>query len=297
MMMLKLPKVNILVAFPYFSKAIIKLLDNTDPNIFRLIIDSGAFTAWNTNKPIIFNDYCKFLKNIPKNWEYKAVQLDVFGNPEGTFINYNKMLDLGFKDIMPVFTRGDTTQRLEQYYENTDYIMFGGIVIGGKNKNYIKWFHNVNKKRKSHWLGFNNTEFIKYYKPESVDSSTWNNGQRFGRLDLYKGNGEFVNTVRTDYINMPNSKIINLIKKLGFDSNIILKLSKKESWSGGSNNFFEKKDNYKGLASYINNTSHLKRALDIEKNLGTKVYLACGNNLQVKIYSYVIKILTNTQTI
>ena len=56
-MMLKLPKVNILVAFPYFSKAIIKLLDNTDPNIFRLIIDSGAFTAWNTNKPIIFNEY------------------------------------------------------------------------------------------------------------------------------------------------------------------------------------------------------------------------------------------------
>ena len=45
---------------------------------------------------------------------------------------------------------------------------------------------------------------------------------------------------------------------------------------------FSKDDDYKGLAAYINNTSHLKRAIDIEKNLGTKVYLACGNNNQIE---------------
>lgn len=80
-MMLKLPKANILVAFPYFSKQIQKTLDNTDPNDFRLIIDSGAFTAWNLNKEISFDDYCTFLKiylNIGNimlfKWMYLATQ-------------------------------------------------------------------------------------------------------------------------------------------------------------------------------------------------------------------------------
>jgi len=295
--MLKLPKANILVAFPYFSKQIQKTLDNTDPNEFRLIIDSGAFTAWNLNKEISFDDYCTFLKNLPKHWEYHAVQMDVFGNPEGTYVNYNKMLDMGFNDIMPVFTRGDTTERLEEFYEKTDYIMFGGIVIGGKNTNYIRWFHNQNKKRKSHWLGFNNTEFIKHYRPESVDSSTWNNGQRFGRLDLYQGHGTFDSTQRKDWIDEPTPKRINLLKKLGFDHKTILKLAKKEAWTGGSHSVFQKKDEHKGLAAYINNTSHLKRAIDIEKNLGTKVYLACGNHSQIESLLHSHKLLINNNLV
>ena len=133
--MSKLNKLNILVAFPYFSQSIFKSLSEKDPSTFRLIVDSGAFTAWNTGKNINFNDYLKFLKTIPNNWDYKAVQLDVFGNAEATYINYIKMLQLGFKDIMPVFTRGDSLERLEEFYTYTDYIMFGGIVIGGENKN------------------------------------------------------------------------------------------------------------------------------------------------------------------
>ncbi len=280
--MLKSVKANILVAFPYFSKQVYKTLDEANPDKFRLIIDSGAFTAWNLNKEISFDEYCKFLKNLPRHWNYHAVQMDVFGNPEATYKNYHKMLDLGFSKIMPVFTRGDSVERLEEFYKNTDYIMFGGIVIGGKNTNYIRWFHNQNKKRKSHWLGFNNTEFIKHYKPESVDSSTWNNGQRFGRLDLYKGHGTFDSTQRKDWVDEPNLKRLKLLKNLGFEHKTILKLSKQSAWKGGSHSVFSKDDDYKGLAAYINNTSHLKRAIDIEKNLGTKVYLACGNNNQIE---------------
>ncbi len=134
--MSKSVKLNILVAFPYFSQQVYRFLMDKDPSTFRLIVDSGAFTAWNTGKHISMEDYCKFLKTIPSHWEYKAVQLDVYGNPEQTYTNYLRMLDAGYKDVMPVFTRGDTIERLEEFYSYTDYIMFGGIAIGGENKNY-----------------------------------------------------------------------------------------------------------------------------------------------------------------
>ena len=283
--MLKCSKLNLLVAYPYFDKKIEGILKERNPDHFRLIIDSGAFSAWNSQKHIDLHEYCNFLKTIPKQWDYKAVQLDVFGDPKKTVVNYNKMLDMGFDEVMPVFTRGDSLETLEGFYKHSDYIMFGGIVVGGKNTNYIKWFHQHNKDRKVHWLGYNNTEFVKYFKPTSVDSTTWNNGQKYGRLDIYNDHGTFISTVRTDWAKKPTDRMMYQLKKLGYETKDIMKLSQKESWTGGSQHQigdnFEFKGVYKGLAASMNNTSHLKRALDIENNLGTRVYLACGNYQQI----------------
>lgn len=277
--MSKSPKLNILVAFPYFSKAVYENLLNRDPSTFRLIVDSGAFTAWNTGKQINFDDYLKFLKTIPSSWDFKAVQLDVFGEPEQTYVNYHKMLDAGFNDIMPVFTRGDTLERLEEFYSHTDYIMFGGIVIGGENKNYVKWFCEQNKGRKVHWLGFVNMPFIKHYKPTSVDSSTWNNGQRFGNLQYYVGNGNLKSSNRRKFANKPDATIIYFLKKCGFTDLDISNLANQQAWEGGTTQPNTK--SMRGLASFITVTNHVKRAIEVEKNLGTKIYLAAGNDQQI----------------
>ena len=84
-------KLNLLVAYPYFSQKIRETLSKHDPDTFRLIIDSGAFSAWNSRKVIEFDDYCRFLDTIPSHWDYKAVQLDVFGDPVKTLENYYRM--------------------------------------------------------------------------------------------------------------------------------------------------------------------------------------------------------------
>lgn len=278
--MSKSVKLNILVAFPYFSKSIFKTLHEKDPNSFRLIVDSGAFTAWNTGKYISLNDYVEFLKTIPKEWEYKAVQLDVYGNPEQTYTNYMKMLDLGFKDIMPVFTRGDTVERLEEFYSYTDYIMFGGIAIGGENKNYVKWFCEANKERKAHWLGFVNIPFLKHYKPYSVDSSTAYSAQRFGNLQYYIGNGQVKSINKKEFHKRPSDYTINHLKKTGFTLDEILLLANQDAWHGGATK--PNKESVRGLASFMTVTSHVKRAIEVEKNLGTKIYLALGNADQIE---------------
>ena len=278
--MLKLPKLNLLVAFPYFSKSIYELLLTKDPDSFRLIIDSGAFTAWNTGKQILLDDYANFLKTIPKQWEYKTVQLDVYGNPEQTYINYLKMLDMGFKDIMPVFTRGDTIERLEEFYSYTDYIMFGGIAVGGENSNYVKWFCEMNKKRKAHWLGFVNMAFIKHYKPFSVDSSSLYSAQRYGNLQYYVGNGNLKTIHRTELYKKPPAQVIEYLKKLNFTMKDIALLAHQDAWEGGASP--PKTGKVRGMASFMNVTSHLKRAIEVEKHLKTKIYLALGNADQIQ---------------
>ena len=140
-------KLNVLVAYPYFSQSTREVLE-ANAGTYRLIVDSGAFTAWNTGKEIKLDDYCAFLDTIAHLRPFHAVQLDVFGDPEASQRNYETMVSRGY-DVMPVFTRGESPEQLEHLYTLTDYIMFGGIVIGGKNRNYIKWFVNANKGRKA----------------------------------------------------------------------------------------------------------------------------------------------------
>lgn len=277
--MSKSVKLNLLVAFPYFSQNIYKFLMDKDPSTFRLIVDSGAFTAWNTGKHIGFEDYCKFLKTIPSHWDYKAVQLDVYGNPEQTYTNYLRMLDLGYKDVMPVFTRGDTVERLEEFYSYTDYIMFGGIAIGGENKNYVKWFCEVNKGRHAHWLGFVNVPFMKHYKPFSVDSSSAYSASRYGDLQYYVGAGQLKSINRKECHKRPPQALMSALLRNGFTHKEIMTLQNQNAWEGGA---YPPNNDPKGLASFITVTNHLLRGIEVEKNLGTKVYLACINESQLQ---------------
>lgn len=272
----KLPKINILIAYPYWSKQIQSYLEKKNPKEFRLIIDSGAFSAWNSGKVISLDDYCKFLKTIPKEWDYNAVQLDVYGDPQKTFDNYNIMLDRGFTDIMPVFTRGDKLSQLDYFYKKTDYIMFGGIAIGGSNQNYVKWFCENNNNRKAHWLGFVNILFMKKYKPYSVDSSSIHNVSRFGVMQLYTSFGSITGIQKKEFKNI-NTKFIELFKLNGITKEEVKELRTDDAWKGKYD-----KDNKKGLFAYINYRSNLLRTIAIEQNLGTKVYHAIANDQQLK---------------
>lgn len=270
-------KLNLLLAYPYFDQANIDLLKNTNTNKYRLIVDSGAFTAWNTGKKIELDDYCRFLDKIEFLRPFNAVQLDVFGNPDETFKNLIKMKSRGY-EVMPVFTRGDSLERLEEMYEFTDYIMFGGIVIGGSNKNYVKWFLNKNKNRKAHWLGFVNIPFIKMYKPESVDSSSWTGAARFGNMGLYYGNGLIKTLSKKDFAKKPSIDVLKNARKIGIEMDQLSKLGFEETWTKPW--YFDGKDWSKpkpGMAQFVSTLSHLKRSIEVEKNLGTKVYLA-GNH-------------------
>lgn len=279
-------KLNILIAFPYFKKDLQEFLTNeVDRSEFNLIVDSGAFTAWNIGKDIKLDDYCTFLDSIEHLRPFHAVQLDVFGDPEASWKNYLIMKERGY-DVMPVFTRGESLDMLEEMYKYTDYIMFGGVVIGRGNRNYVKWFLERNNQRDTHWLGFVNMPFIKTYKPRSVDSSSWMMASRFGSMSLYSGAGEIKTFKKLQFANSPTEEMLRCAKKTLLSPDELKILAYKDAWIFNGHhdgNIDWRKPDKRSSAQFIGNMGHIMRAWEVEEKVGTKIYFAVGTHQMLRI--------------
>lgn len=123
------PPLSVLVAYPYVKKDVVEALaafEKNNPGNLRLLLDSGAFTAWKSGNPIKLDDYCRFLETLPfKPWRY--ITLDVVGNAEETARNYEIMLERGFNPV-PVFTPSESLSAIDDLYKTSDYIAAGGLV-------------------------------------------------------------------------------------------------------------------------------------------------------------------------
>lgn len=228
----------------------------------RIMLDSGGYTMWSQGISISVDEYCQYLDKLPFQPDY-VIQLDVFGDDEKTFEYFETMQERGY-NVLPVFTRGGTTERLESLYAETDYIAFGGIVVGGKNKNYVKWFMDQNKGRKCHWLGFTRLDFIKHYRPESVDCASWAvSAYSYGMVTIYKGSGQLAKFRKPQVLADPSLIKQADLDRLQVSRNEAAMLSHKKGWHGG-----------RSTSSFITACSYIKASFDIEKNLGTKCYLA-----------------------
>ena len=71
------------------------------------------------------------------------------------------------------------------------------------------------------------------------------------------------------------------LKDSNFPDEQIDLLSKDEAWKGGAKP--HNSVSLRGLSSFISSTNHLKRAFDVENNINSKVYLACGNKQQINV--------------
>jgi len=268
---LKSPKLNILVAYPYMSKSVIKML-NENKNDIRFVLDSGAFTAWKSGNPIKLDDYCKFIESLPfKPWRYFT--LDEIGDPEKSFKNYEIMLKRGFNPV-PIFTRGEDLSMIDEYYKTSDVLGLGGLVGTQGNKGFVKGIMKHIGDRKVHWLGFTNKVFVGAYKPYMCDSSSWLGGLRYGSFTLYLGKGKTITCQRTDFSKKPPLNIIKAIKSYGFNP---LDFAKESSWRGGES-----------VNGKINGQSVVRENLDIEKKLKTLKFSACATSsaLGMLIESY-----------
>jgi hypothetical protein len=172
---------NLLVASLYLNEKAIRFLMSKNPDDYRLLIDSGAFSVSNSGATINLDEYIKMLKALPDTLNARAIQLDVIGNPAQTKVNYHKMLDAGLNPI-PVFQRGAPLEDLEHYFKYSDYVMLAG---GRTDQGYMKEVAAAATNRKVHWLGCTRLDVLKEFEPWSADSITWGTGGMFGRIMLY----------------------------------------------------------------------------------------------------------------
>jgi hypothetical protein len=115
--------VNLLLSYAFHSAT--KLSDvRRDLVCGRLMIDSGAFTAWTKGYKIDVDEYAEFLERWRGCWDH-AITLDVIGDGKASARNTRKLHERGLP-VMPVFTRGDTLADFDAMVAEVGYVCVGG---------------------------------------------------------------------------------------------------------------------------------------------------------------------------
>tara|TARA_R110002051_G_scaffold149794_2_gene222363 strand:+ start:337 stop:1218 length:882 start_codon:yes stop_codon:yes gene_type:complete len=274
--LLEAKPLNILISYAYVSEGLIKELveiNNTHPDTLRVFLDSGAFSAFNLKKEIRIEDYCSFISSLPfKPWRYIA--LDVIGDEKKTKENYIEMLDRGF-DPVPVFTYGADWKDVDFYYQRSDFVCMGGLVGergSAKVVNDISKFIQIADGRKTHLLGYTNLEYIKKFRPFSCDSSSWLQCQRYGRLAVYMGNGRMKTIDRKELIKNPSEEIKAALRLMGIDIQLLKYKKYITGWRVKGEG---------SIAQRATTLSWVKLTTEMEKNIGTKMFLVCADKTNV----------------
>lgn len=249
------------------DKTIARTLQDNQEGM-NLLVDSGAFTAWKQNKVLSLDAYCGFLDIYPvKPWRYFT--LDVVGDPAKTFENYQTMLKRGYKPI-PIFTRGEDISMVDEYYKTSDVVGIGGLPQTPNNKGVLKWvMNNGIKGRQAHWLGFTNKNFIKHYKPYSVDSSSWTSGLTYARVLLYTQTGETTQLHKQMFTTRPPDGIVRLLEEYGVSART---LAKTDSWRGGSS-----------VSGRLGAMGVVRAALLYKESFGVRYFPACSTNAALNL--------------
>jgi hypothetical protein len=165
----------------------------------RLLIDSGAFTAWSTGKIIRVEEYAEWAHSFRAEWEPKTtsldfMNLDVIGDQEKSWVNQRTLESLGMKPI-PIFTYGAGFEHLDRALENYDYIALGGLVPYMKYPKKLRsWLDacfsrvlayrtKTGVMRRIHLLGISTAWIFFRYPCYSSDSTSWLSCFFFGRAE------------------------------------------------------------------------------------------------------------------
>ena len=160
------------------------------------MLDSGAFTFMNNCKTDVdFDEYLtRYIEFINKHDIQYFFELDVdviVGLEEVERLRKRLETETG-KKCIPVWHRSRGKENFIQMCQEYDYVSIGGIVtreIKPQEYKYFKWFidtaHSYNCK--IHGLGFTNLKGLYIYNFDSVDSTSWVGGSKFGTLYHFNG--------------------------------------------------------------------------------------------------------------
>tara|TARA_R100000700_G_C3133189_1_gene117583 strand:- start:108 stop:845 length:738 start_codon:yes stop_codon:yes gene_type:complete len=174
---------HILKSFFYIKGIKTQILKN-------FMLDSGGFSAYTRGIVIDINDYIGFvIKN--KNIISDYFVLDDITDYKKTMENQKYMETKGLTPI-PCYHTGEPLSVLEYYCKNYDYISLGDLVPYARSKKKLiqildNCFSVISKyfPIKVHGLGMTNKTILEKYPFYSVDSTSWLEGARSGKIRNY----------------------------------------------------------------------------------------------------------------
>lgn len=141
----------------------------------RTMLDSGAFSAWNSGKTI---DLDQLVRVGRQNWT-ERVGLDVIGDWRGSKQNAIRMRALDRGASMPVFHVGDPWDLLDFYCAHWPKVGLGGMVGSagrGRAVGLRVWLDQVFARawpHRFHAFGQTGADILFGYPFHSADSSSW----------------------------------------------------------------------------------------------------------------------------
>jgi hypothetical protein len=143
------------------------------------VMDSGAFTAENSGKPIVLQDYidCCKQKLASDPLLTEVYSLDVIGDWKGTLANTEEMWKQGVEAI-PTFHYGAPEDALMHLAETYPKIALGGMV-GQNPKSLEAWVRQCFARvwpKKIHGFGVMATNVLMAVPFHSCDSTSWEQG-------------------------------------------------------------------------------------------------------------------------
>ena len=168
------------------------------PHFGDFMLDSGAFTFMQGNGgKIVWDEYLELYADfVNRNNVQKFFELDidsVVGYEEVKRLR-TKLERLTGKQPIPVWHNSRGKDEYIRCAKEYPYVAIGGLV-GGKSEyardlwRFFPWFINTAHENgaKLHALGFTSLDGIMKYHFDSVDSTAWTAGNRFGFIYRFDG--------------------------------------------------------------------------------------------------------------
>lgn len=160
------------------------------------LLDSGAFTFMNSFKGTVnwekyINSYIDFINKYDIQYFFE-LDIDVIVGYENVKKIRKYIEQRTGKKCIPVWHKSRGLDEFIAMCKEYDYVSIGGIVIGEITRADYKYFPQFIKiahenNCKIHGLGFTNTKELQKYQFDTVDSTSWLAGQKFGQLQQFNG--------------------------------------------------------------------------------------------------------------
>lgn len=165
------------------------------PRLKYFLLDSGAFTFFSSGEKMDWEEYVDQYADFIKQYNVdRFFELDI-----DSLIGFERVLELRArleratgKQPIPVWHISGGLEQFKRDASEYPYVSLGGIVSGEWSKaaqEKFPWFIREAHKRGAmiHGLGYTSLSGLQKYHFDSVDSTAWTTGNRFGYLYKFDG--------------------------------------------------------------------------------------------------------------